>query len=480
MRGQNEHDGAVGITQCPIGPGKAYTYEITISENQHGTFWYHAHEQVQRADGIYGAFIIHRTIEAGADSDLIQHGYDKEIVFLIGDWYHRTAEEVMRWYLRAGSFGNEPVPDSIIINGWGQYNCSLAVPARPVDCIWSPVNKLPRVALDPKLRYRIRLVNTGSLAGFLLRFDGFVLRPITVDGGHPVDSTFGRELGNLYPGERVDAILASESQTSYADVQMEITLNNDSFKYINSALARKQVYVIEASDSWTKPSSSKIAAAALKDKVDLQKLVSAKTPPIEFNDLEDTMVIYATTLKLASLSNKPHGFMNQTTWKPQSEPNLPLLSLQRSKWDKHQFVPFVPYKSRWTDLVINNMDDGGHPFHFHGYDFYVLSTYGAPLNQRMSWGSYNPYDLSKPALGGAYNLENPVRKDTVFIPRRGYAVLRFLPDNPGIWMLHCHLLWHQATGMAMAIHVGDNETSRCGAAQCKKSAAWAGQLCLAD
>jgi FtsP/CotA-like multicopper oxidase with cupredoxin domain len=50
-----------------------------------------------------------------------------------------------------------------------------------------------------------------------------------------------------------------------------------------------------------------------------------------------------------------------------------------------------------------------------------------------------------------------VRKDTVSVPRRGYVVIRLRADNEGIWMLHCHVLFHQASGMAMGIHVGREE-----------------------
>jgi hypothetical protein len=169
------------------------------------------------------------------------------------------------------------------------------------------------------------------------------------------------------------------------------------------------------------------------------------------------LVIYTTTLKLSRLSNIPHGFMNKTSFKPQSSPPCPLISLPRSQWDLHQFAPFISSSftsPKWIDLVINNLDDGGHPFHLHGHDFYVLSTYAADLETTMSYGSWNPFDTASPPPGGPVNLVDPVKKDTVFIPRRGYVVIRFLADNPGVWMLHCHLLWHQASGMAMGVHVG--------------------------
>lgn len=55
------------------------------------------------------------------------------------------------------------------------------------------------------------------------------------------------------------------------------------------------------------------------------------------------------------------------------------------------------------------------------------------------------------------NVVNPIRKDTVFVSAMGYVVLRVNVGNPGLWFLHCHVLWHQAVGMAMAFHVGENE-----------------------
>ena len=54
---------------------------------------------------------------------------DAEHLLLLGDWYHRTAEEALEFYMQPGSFGKEPVPDSLLLNGFGAFNCSDAVPA---------------------------------------------------------------------------------------------------------------------------------------------------------------------------------------------------------------------------------------------------------------------------------------------------------------------------------------------------------------
>lgn len=50
-------DGPDFVTQCPILPGRSYTYRFTI-QNQEGTLWWHAHSKWLRAT-VYGALIIY-------------------------------------------------------------------------------------------------------------------------------------------------------------------------------------------------------------------------------------------------------------------------------------------------------------------------------------------------------------------------------------------------------------------------------------
>jgi hypothetical protein len=105
IRNANSMDGAAGFTQCPIPPGSSFTYEFDVHEEQHGTFWYHAHSQTQRGDGMYGGLVIHKP--AASQSDLEEYGYKKEMLLLVGDWYHRSGDEVLDWYTSVKGFGNE-------------------------------------------------------------------------------------------------------------------------------------------------------------------------------------------------------------------------------------------------------------------------------------------------------------------------------------------------------------------------------------
>ena len=85
-----------------------------------------------------------------------------------------------------------------------------------------------------------------------------------------------------------------------------------------------------------------------------------------------------------------------------------------------------------VQLVINSLDAMEHPWHLHGHEFQIVG-----------WGQ-GLYGTG----GTQWNLENPMRRDTVTIPANWHVVLRWKNDNPGIWAMHCHVAygrWHVAT-----------------------------------
>lgn len=439
MRDANAMDGAVGVTQAPIAPGKSFTHNFTIGPSEHGTFWYHAHDQVQRADGLYGGLVIHRPWSQSSRRSI--SSIVPEQLLLIGDWYHRSAEEVLATYMSSGSFGNEPVPDSVVLNGRGSYDCSMAVPARPVVC--TSVER-PSLSLPNTGRTRLRLVNVGSFAGVELSLPGHEMASSEVDGGHEItatESTVGEKV--IWPGQRTD-FYVSRSSLEVNTLTLRITLSHENFKYANPALSTVHEFAIQQDLPNTVSQSGRGQAQRYSAQVD------AQLEPLA-HEVSKTIVLYSKTLKLSHLANVPHGFINHTSWAPQDSP---LITIDRSQWDNNQLVPHIPYNKPeplWVDIVLNNLDEDSHSWHLHGYSFYVVASHSADFG----WGSYNPYvDTGLP--GGPLNLIDPPMRDTVYVPRRGYVILRFRADNPGIWMFHCHMLWHQASGMALALEVGDS------------------------
>lgn len=48
-------------------------------------------------------------------------------------------------------------------------------------------------------------------------------------------------------------------------------------------------------------------------------------------------------------------------------------------------------------------------------------------------------------------------KDTITVPDGGYTIVRFVADNPGYWIFHCHIEYHVEVGMALVFKVGDHK-----------------------
>eukprot|EP00923_Selenidium_pygospionis_P053642 GHVN01093217.1.p1 GENE.GHVN01093217.1~~GHVN01093217.1.p1 ORF type:complete len:461 (-),score=30.59 GHVN01093217.1:27-1235(-) len=125
--------------------------------------------------------------------------------------------------------------------------------------------------------------------------------------------------------------------------------------------------------------------------------------------------------------------------------------------------------NRTIQMIIANIQPGGgpvfahHPIHIHGHGFAVLKVGYPDYNKTTGkwtkpneevicdnvycnparWNGAPPTDL---------NQDNPPVKDTLLIPARGYAVVRFRSDNPGFWIAHCHTEQHVSDGMAIVFN----------------------------
>lgn len=107
----------------------------------------------------------------------------------------------------------------------------------------------------------------------------------------------------------------------------------------------------------------------------------------------------------------------------------------------NQYVINIP-QNQVVDLLVTNFDDGSHPFHLHGHKFWIMAT---STDQYFDWSSY-----------GLINNTNPIRRDTLTIDAYGWALIRFISDNPGLWAFHCHISWHVEAGLLMQFQARDD------------------------
>lgn len=131
------------------------------------------------------------------------------------------------------------------------------------------------------------------------------------------------------------------------------------------------------------------------------------------------------TLGLAGDGIPPH------TWNPRF---VPVVLDKPDAWTIFAIV------GNWSASLNHGVSAGkaipgaAHPIHLHGHDFVVLASSTHPFVYGQSYG---------------LDLVNPARRDVVMLPANGFVVIGFRADNPGTWLMHCHIAWHASSGLAL-------------------------------
>jgi FtsP/CotA-like multicopper oxidase with cupredoxin domain len=95
----------------------------------------------------------------------------------------------------------------------------------------------------------------------------------------------------------------------------------------------------------------------------------------------------------------------------------------------HVHEPLLHFKlGRPYVLALHNDTAWHHAIHLHGHSFRVIARNGTPTRFR-EW------------------------QDTVLMETRERVDIAFVADNPGDWMIHCHMLEHQEGGMMGVVRV---------------------------
>lgn len=83
-------------------------------------------------------------------------------------------------------------------------------------------------------------------------------------------------------------------------------------------------------------------------------------------------------------------------------------------------------------LRMRNDTAWWHPMHLHGHSFRILRRNGT-------------------------TVPNSIWSDTVLLAPKDVVDVAFVADNPGDWMLHCHVTDHQTAGMMAIVRIGNKQ-----------------------
>jgi FtsP/CotA-like multicopper oxidase with cupredoxin domain len=269
---------------------------------------------------------------------------------------------------------------------------------------WVTVNGMPSPSyrLKDNSRVRLRLINAANARVFDLNFTNVKPRTIALDG-YPVDPFESPDL-TIGPSQRVDVILdlsdklpefALQIITRTTPITIARFLLDKSLGQGGGALNEELITPI-------RPQPPDASSTSLKIPVHMQGGAMGN-------------------LKSANLN----GIMT---------PLRDLAQKHRKVWAFNGSVGGYDHmlgtarRGQFVILDIQNDTRWPHAMHLHGHHFWI--------NSRL-----NP-------------VKDPLSKRDTYLMQPGEnAEFRFVADNPGLWLFHCHMLEHHAAGMGAVIEV---------------------------
>ncbi|KAI1327254.1 putative extracellular dihydrogeodin oxidase/laccase [Xylariaceae sp. FL0255] len=408
----NAYDGVSSVTQCPIAPGQSTTYRWRAEE--YGSSWYHAHWYVQAWDGVFGGILINGPASGNYDEDLGN--------LFLNDWDINTADSLLVGPATTG----RPTLQNGLINGTNTYTnnvTGVTTGSRHSNTVTAGT------------RYRIRLVNAGQDVVFKFSIDNHPFEVIAADFVPIVPYT--TDTVSLTMGQRYDIIVtANQTVGNYwmrATAQLACTAN-DNPEGILGIWNYEDVDLAEpTSTSWANINDSDTCEDEAMS--DLVPVVAMDVGAKFYNETTFDAGIYPNTT-LVEWNMGPTPYLN--LW---SYPTLLQVLDHNNTWVAEQNIQAFPEANTWGVFIVQTTKSVAHPIHMHGHDFYVLAQ-----------GS-GPYDASNTTL----QMTNPPRRDTVLLPASGHVVIAFYTDNPGAWLMHCHVAWHASEGFAVQILERESE-----------------------
>ena len=248
-------------------------------------------------------------------------------------------------------------------------------------------------------RVRLRLCNTANARVMNLRLEGLAPTVIATDGQPVTPYPLGDTRITLAPGQRldlmVDMTLDPGSRADITEVTGGGRLLGGAFVYDPSEVARDH------------PLDAPIALPA--------------NPMAKKLDLDGALRVDLV------MEGGAMGGMREAVYRGRTL-DIRELVQQGKVWafngvaGRSEKPLFEAKRGQTVVLRMINQTSWPHAMHMHGH-------HGCPLH------TVEPHKTPSPWL------------DTVLVSARGTIPWAFVADNPGKWMLHCHMLEHQAAGM---------------------------------
>lgn len=359
------------------------TFIYDFTPIQAGTYFFHSHFGWELQDQLVMPFIL----EEPATPGTARTRPPQDAVMMLTDLIFESPPKVFEKLRAPRPASNANAPGMGGMQGDGGMQSKPDLNDVDYDAVLAngrTTDSLERVRVAPGSTVRLRLINGSSASNFRVELGSLSGRVIAVDG----EAVKPVELGAVELGiaQRVDLLV-----TLPADFRSQAIVAQAEGTTLVAAI----VLEAEGAPLPPVPAQAKSPIGAIGVGYAQERSFQAASPlpkrPIDRS--------HALTLE---------GKMNGYLW-----------NLNGMEWPKG---PRLPVKEgERVELVFTNKTMMSHPMHLHGHRFQVTEIDGSPIDGAV--------------------------RDTVLVMPKSTVKVQFDADAPGLWMMHCHITWHEAAGM---------------------------------
>jgi suppressor of ftsI len=410
VRLDNKYDGVVGLTQAAVAPGGTFVYQVHFPDA--GVYWYHPHvrEDVEQNLGLFGDLLV-----APADS-AYYNPVNAEGVLMLHD-------------LLVDGHGIIP---------YGTEGADFAIMGRIGNVLL--VNGEPRyhLAVHRGDVVRFYLTNASSARSYNLSFAGTPTKLVAADL-----SRFERE-------QMVDNVVIAPAQRFIVETRFDTpgvvpilnrvqAVNNYAGEYFAEVDTLGTIDVAPTPTAADHGAAFKTLKAYKPLAADIDRFRPMFGKPVDHR-LTLTVNIQGMPNSIVAFMTIDTMYFNPVEWND-GMPDMNWISTAREvRWilrddatkKENMDIDWRAKKGDVLKIAIHNDENSmhpmGHPIHFHGQRFLVLTRDGV-ANPNLAW------------------------QDTDLIPVGSTDVLLLDASNPGRWMAHCHIAEHLESGMMMSFTV---------------------------
>ncbi|KAK4216910.1 Cupredoxin [Rhypophila decipiens] len=502
-------DGVPGITQHNIQPNDSFTYKWKAT--QYGSYWYHAHHRGQLDDGMYGSLLIHPKKGMETPFELItKHKPSLEAIrkaaaepkeLLLSDFRHITSAEADT--ITFASNLELICYDSMLINGKGSADCwpadKIVNLTRPDQAAFLAAGNatltakgclpakiladtlgagLPsNVSAIPPNVFDVCTPSAGDTEVITVvkescRNDKWIaLDVIGALGLHT--ALFSIDEISLWvyavDGEYVEPRLVNAIEVTNGDRYSVLVRTTDLTPgdYTIRVISTTGAQLLTGQGTLSVRSKRNTTSTRTSSPFFLDNGVpiSASSPPVLYNPSIERpfppLPLAPRADKTFKLSMSLQGSiiswsMNGTIF-PHSIDTLgaPIL-FQPPLTSSRDNLTITTLNNTWVDLIFMTatFPMPPHPIHKHGNKMRLIGSGKGPFK-------WETVDEAIKEIPEAFDLVNPPRRDAFATPlaldRVAWMAVRYHANNPGAWLLHCHIQSHFEGGMSMLLLDGVNE-----------------------